>query len=119
MQRGKELGGHLRWTGVEDLKIFQIAVGVETALDHDAGAGQVLRKGDPQAARAGQRGRFVVGVGVGFGELHDHGAERGIDVIGVVVAGKLAVEIEGAAGARGGDDGDGGAVVSLDGGPSG
>jgi len=48
---------------------------------------------------------------VDLGELHHDGADAGIDVDGVVIAGKLAVEIECAARARSGHDGYGRAFV--------
>src|ERR1700735_4348020 len=54
-----------------------------------------------------------VRVGIGFGEWQDESADRGLDIDGVIIARELAVEIECAAGTRGGNDGDGGAWVPF------
>ena len=53
--------------------------------------------------------------GIGVSKLHHDNARRGVDVDGVVIAGKFAIEIERATGAGSGDDGDGGALVGFDG----
>src|SRR5258708_40261404 len=45
--------------------------------------------------------------GIGFGVLHHYRADCGIQIVGVVVAGELAIGVEASSGARGGDDGDG------------
>jgi hypothetical protein len=57
--------------------------------------------------------------GIGLGELHDSRADRGVDVDGVVVAGKFSVKIKCAARARCSDDGDGWAFLFLHPGSSG
>src|SRR5208337_1332892 len=105
-QRGHDFRGHNCGSGLEDLQIFQVAGCVQFAFDDYAGAGKVCREigaqafGSSESSGAGMRG------GIGFGELHDDSADVGVDVDGVVVAGKLAVEIKRAAGTRCRDDGD-------------
>ena len=115
-ESGHDFCGHGGGAGFEDLQIFQIATGVEFAFDDDAGVGKSGGEIGAEALRTGEGSGVGVRVGIGFGELHDDGADVGIDVDGVVVAGELAVEIECSAGARGGDDSDGGAGVAFDGG---
>ncbi len=110
---GEELGGHGGGAGFEDLNFFEIAGGGELAFDDHAGAGQCGGKIGAEALRPGERAG--VGVGCDFGELHDDGSVRSVDVDGVVVAGKFAVEIECAAGAGSGDDGDGRTLVAFEG----
>jgi len=110
-QGGHDLRGHGGGAGFEDLQIFQVAGSVEFAFDHDAGVGKIGGQIGAKALRTDECAGACVRGRVGFGELHDDGADRGIDVDGVVVAGELAVEIEGSAGSRRGDDSDGRALL--------
>ena len=94
--------------------MLQVAGGVECAFDDDAGVRKICGKIGAKALGAGEcAGVMRGGVGIGFGELHDDHADCGVDVDGVIVAGKLAVEIESSAGTGGGDDGDGGALGAF------
>lgn len=77
--------------------------------------GKICGEAGAEAFGSGERAGVRVGAGVGFGELHDDGASGSVDINGVVIAGKFAVEIECAAGAGSGDDGDGGTLVGFDG----
>jgi len=108
-----DLVGHGGGAGFEHLQISQVAGGVELAFDYDAGAGKICGKIGAKALWSGDCSGVRIRCRIDFGELHYHGADCRIDVDGVVVARELAVEIKRAAGARCGDDGDGGAGVTF------
>jgi len=116
---GHDFRGHGGGAGFEDLQIFQVARCVEFAFDDDAGVRKIFREIGAKALRSSERAGMGMSVGVDFGELHHDGADGGVDVDRVVIAGKLAVEIKYTAGARGGDDGDGRAGIAFYGGASG
>lgn len=90
---GQDFGGHGGGAGFEDLEIFQVAGGVEGAFDDDAGVREIGGEIGAKTLRAGESSG-VVGGEIGFGELHDCGADVGVDIDGVIVAGEFAVEIE-------------------------
>ena len=108
-----DLGRHCGRAGLKHLQISQIAGCVESALYYDAGARKIRREIGAHALRADQRAcqacRWAH-----FGELHYCRAEIRIHVNCVVVAGELAVEVKGAAGARSGDDCDRRAFFAFD-----
>ena len=112
---GYDFCGHGGGAGFEDLKIFQVSRGVEFAFDNDAGVGKVGGEIGAEALGSGEWSGAGMGVGIGVGKLHDDDARGSVDIDGVVIAGEFAVEIECAAGAGSGDDGDGGALVGFDG----
>ncbi len=117
-QCGEDFRGHGGRPRFEDLKIFEIAGGVQLTFDDDASAGKVFGEIGAKALGSG-KSASTVRVGIGFGELHDGSADVGVNVNGVIVARKFAVEIECASGTRCGDDGDGGAGIAFDGGAHG
>ena len=98
--------------GFEDVRVAQQSGAVEDAGDHQARAFEVGGEIGAHGVRSGQ----VLGVGMRggsrVGKFQDGGPQGSLDVDGVnLVALERAVEVEGAAGARAGDDGDVGAFV--------
>lgn len=111
---GHDFRGHGGGAGFEDLQMLQVAGSVQRASDDEARVGKVGGKVGAQALWTDQRSSLTMRGGIGFGELHDCGADWRIHVDGVVVAGELAIEIKRATGARGSNDGDRRAFLLLD-----
>jgi hypothetical protein len=113
-QRSHEFSGKIGWPRLQNLKTLQIPARVKFAFYDNARARQPDRKIGADSLRPGKSACAWMTAWVGVRELHHYRAQVCIDVDGVVISRKLAIEIKSAAGTGSGDDGDRRPGISFD-----